>query len=54
MTGMIREYLEKLVAEGADPGRKRRERETLERSFQEFQFTLGTRTWKRAELYARS
>ena len=54
MTGMIREYLENLVAEDTAYGRKRRERETLERSFQELQFRVGKRTWKRADLYARS
>ena len=54
MTGMIREYLENLVAEDTASGRKRRERETLERSFQELQFKVGKRTWKRADLYARS
>ena len=54
MTGMIREYLENLVAEDTASGRKRRERETLERSFQELQFRVGKRNWKRADLYARS
>ena len=54
MTGMIREYLENLVAEDTASGRKRRERETLERSFQELQFRVGKRSWKRADLYARS
>jgi len=54
MTGMIREYLEKLVVEDAASGRKRRERETLERSFQELQFRVGKRNWKRVDLYARS
>jgi len=54
MTGMIREYLERLVAEDAASGRKRRERETLERSFQDLEFRVGKRTWKRADLHARS
>ena len=54
MTGMIREYLETLVSEDTASGRKRRERETLERSFQELQFRVGKRSWKRADLYARS
>ena len=54
MTGMIREYLETLVSEDTASGRKRRERETLERSFQELHFRVGKRTWKRADLYARS
>ena len=32
LTGLIRDYLEKLAAENAASGRKRRERETLERA----------------------
>jgi hypothetical protein len=51
---MVRDYLEKVAAEDAASGRKRREREALERSFERFQFKTGKRTWKRADLYARS
>jgi len=54
LTGLVRDYLEKLAAENAASGRKRREREALERSFERFQFKVGKRTWKRADLYARS
>src|SRR5262249_32320029 len=54
LTGMVREYLEKLAADEAATGRKRRERETLERSFEQFRFRVGERTWKRADLYVRS
>jgi hypothetical protein len=54
LTGMVREYLEKLAAEDAVTGRRRREREALERSFEAFQFNIGKRTWKRPDLYARS
>jgi hypothetical protein len=54
LTGMVRDYLEKVAAEDAASGRKRREREALERSFERFQFKTGKRTWKRADLYARS
>lgn len=54
LTRMIREYLERVVAEDSASGRKRRERETLERSFTQFQFKVGKRTWKREDLYARS
>jgi hypothetical protein len=54
MTGMIRDYLEKLAADEAASGRQRREREALERSFERYQFKVGKRTWKRADLYARS
>jgi hypothetical protein len=54
LTGLIRAHLEQLAAEEAASGRKRREREALERSFTQFQFRLGKNTWKREDLYARS
>jgi len=53
LTGLVRDYLEKVAAEDAASGRKRREREALERSFKRFHFNIGKRTWKRADLYAR-
>jgi hypothetical protein len=56
LTGLVREYLEKLAAENAISGRKRREMEALERSFKQFHGKLdfGKRTWKREDLYVRS
>ena len=54
LTGMVRDYLEGLAAEDASSGRSRRERETLGRSFERFRFRVGRRTWKRADLYART
>ena len=54
LTGLVRDYLERLAAEDAASGRRRREREVLERSFKSFRFKVGARTWKRADLYARS
>lgn len=56
LTGLVREYLEKLAAENATSGRKRREIEALERSFKQFHRKLdyGKRTWKREDLYVRS
>ena len=54
LTGMVRDYLEQLAAEDAASCRRRREREALERSFETFSFKVGKRTWKRADLYARS
>ena len=54
LTGLIRDYLEKLAADEAATGRSRRERQALEHSFQQFQFKVGKRTWKRADLYVRS
>ena len=50
----VRDHLKKLVAKGAANGRKRREREALERSFASFRFKVGKRTWTRADLHARS
>jgi Family of unknown function (DUF6364) len=54
LTGMVRSYLETVAAQSAAAGRQSRERETLERSFERFQFKAGKRTWKRADLYIRS
>ena len=54
LTGLVREYLEKLAAENAASGRKRREMDALERSFKHDSFRLGKRPWKREELYERS
>ena len=54
LTGLIREHFEKLAAENAATGRKRRELEALERSLQQFHRKLGKRTWKREDLYVRS
>ena len=54
LTGMVRDYLVKVATEDSASGRKRREREALERSFDRLQFRVGKRTWKRADLYARS
>jgi len=54
LTALVREYLERLIAENAGSGRKRLELETLERSFQQFHSKLGKRTWKREDLHVRS
>ena len=54
LTGIVRDYLEKIAVEDAASGRRRREREALEHSFERFRFKVGKRTWKRADLYARS
>ena len=54
LTGLVRDYLENLAAEEAASGRKRRERETLEHSFERFQFKVGKRTWTREDLHVRS
>ncbi len=54
LTGLVRAYLEELAEEAARTGRKRREREALERSFERVQLRVGKRTWKREDLYVRS
>ena len=54
LTAMIRRYLEQVTAEDAATGRKRLEREALDRSFDQFRFKIGKRTWKRADLYERA
>lgn len=53
LTGLIRDHLEKLVVAATASGRRRREREALERSFQRFQFRGEGRSWKREDLYVR-
>jgi hypothetical protein len=53
LTAMIREYLEQVAAEDASYGKRRAEREALERSFADFEFRIGPRTWKREDLHER-
>ncbi len=48
------EKARKIAAEDAASGQRRLEREALERSFERFRFKVGQRTWKRADLHARS
>ena len=54
LTGLIREYLEKLAAEKASSGKKKRELEALQRTFRESHFSMGKKTWTRADLHERS
>jgi uncharacterized protein DUF6364 len=53
LTAMIREYLEKIADEDAAFGRRRREREALEKTFRDLEFRVGKRTWRRVDLYDR-
>jgi len=53
LTGLVRAYLQELASEHPKSGRKRREREALERSFEQLQIRVGKKTWKREDLYAR-
>src|SRR5438876_8010291 len=41
LTGLVREYLNELARQEAAAGRQRRERQALERSFEQFQFRVG-------------
>src|SRR5271154_6242988 len=49
LTGLVRAHLEQLAAEHANSGRKRREMEALERSFEKFQIRVGKKTWRRED-----
>jgi hypothetical protein len=53
LTGLVRAYLQDLAAEHAKSGRKRRELEALRQSFEQYQFNIGKRTWKREDLHER-
>ncbi len=53
LTGLVRAYLQGLAAENANSGRKRRQLEALERSFDQIQIAAGRRTWRREDLYDR-
>jgi len=53
LTSMIREYLQRVADESAPHGRRRCEREALERSFEKYRFKIGNRTWERADLHGR-
>jgi hypothetical protein len=54
LSGLVRDYLEKLALENAASGRKRREREALERSFAQIRIEVGKRNWKREDLHERA
>jgi hypothetical protein len=53
LTAMVREYLERVAAEDAAYGKRRAEREALERAFSQCQFPMGTHSWKREDLHER-
>ena len=54
LSALVRDYLEKLAAENAAGGRKRREREALERSFAQLQIKVGKPNWRREDLHERA
>jgi uncharacterized protein DUF6364 len=53
LTGLVREYLQKLAAENAKGDRQKRQLEALERTFKTIKINIGNRTWKREDLYDR-
>ena len=53
LTGLVREYLQKLAAENTKGDRQKRQLEALERSFSTIKLNIGKRTWKREDLYDR-
>lgn len=53
LTGLIRDYLQRLANDDASSGRRKRELEALEESFRKYSFKVGPRTWKRQDLYER-
>jgi hypothetical protein len=53
LTGLIRDHLESIAASDAVSGRRRRQKEALERSFERFQFKVGKPIWNRADLCVR-
>jgi len=54
LAGMVRDYLQEVAAKDGTFGRKRREQAALDRTFKRVRLSIGKRTWKRADLYARS
>jgi len=54
LASLVREYLSELARQDLGARRKRREREALERSFEQLEFRVGKKTWKREDLYDRA
>jgi Family of unknown function (DUF6364) len=54
LTGLVREYLNEVARQEGAAGRTRREREALERGFEQFQYRVGKKTWKREDLHERA
>jgi Arc/MetJ family transcription regulator len=52
LSGLVRDHLERLVAENSTDELRRRQR-ALEGSFSQFQFMIGERTWSRDDLHDR-
>lgn len=54
LTGLVRAHLEEIAAEHARSGRRRMDKERLQRTFDRLQFRMGKKTWRREDLYERS
>jgi hypothetical protein len=54
LTGLVRSHLEELAEQHARSGRKRRDQELLQQTFNRFQIRMGKKTWRREDLYERS
>jgi hypothetical protein len=53
LTGLVRDYLQKLAAENPKGDRQKRHLEALDRTFKTIKLNIGSRTWKREDLYDR-
>jgi len=53
LTALVREFLQTLIAEHGNPGRRQRELNALHQAFKKYSFKMGKRTWTRAELHER-
>jgi hypothetical protein len=51
---LVRLYLKKIAAEETAGGSKNDDHERLQRTFEQFQFWVGKRHWKRQHVYHRS
>ncbi|HEX8814658.1 MAG TPA: DUF6364 family protein [Terriglobales bacterium] len=54
LSELVRDYLNDLAAANTSPGTRRDEREALERSFRQFQFWVGRKSWNREQSHERS
>jgi len=53
ISGLIQDYLTRVVSSEKTPETRQRELDTLKRSFKKFHRRLGPRTWRREDLYER-
>ena len=53
LSGLVRAYLQQVVAENSTSGRKRQQLEALEEGFRRLRVNIGPLAWKREDLYER-